>query len=99
MNKSEREDLSKLFAMFSDPTRLKILNCLKEGEQNVSNLSILTDLTISNVSHQLKLLELQRLVKKEKRGKYVYYELDDIHVLDIFNIGLEHIRENNKLHI
>ncbi len=96
MTKIEREDLSKLFAMFSDPTRLKILNCLKEGEQNVSTISDLTDISISNVSHQLKLLEIQRLVKKEKRGKYVYYELDDIHVLDIFNIGLEHIRENKE---
>ncbi len=96
MTKIEREDLSKLFAMFSDPTRLKILNCLKEGEQNVSTISDLKDISISNVSHQLKLLEIQRLVKKEKRGKYVYYELDDIHVLDIFNIGLEHIRENKE---
>ncbi len=94
MNKYEREDLSKLFAMFSDPTRLKILNCLKSGEQNVSNLSSLTELTISNVSHQLKLLENQKLVKKEKRGKFVYYQLDDTHILDIFNIALEHIREN-----
>lgn len=93
MTQYEINELSKLFAMFSDPTRLKILNCLKKGEQNVSNLSFLTDLTVSNVSHQLKLLEQQKLVKKEKRGKYVYYELDDVHVLDIFNIGLVHIRE------
>ncbi len=87
------DKLSTLFAMFSDASRLKILDCLIDGENNVSNISNDSNLSISNVSHQLRLLENQSLVKKEKRGKYVYYSLDDRHVYDILNIGLEHLEE------
>lgn len=93
MTKEEKEKLSNLFSMFSDPTRLSILEIIKNEPQNVTTITKEAKLTISNVSHQLKLLEQQRLVKKYKEGKYVYYLLDDDHVFDILNKGLEHIKE------
>lgn len=86
-------DLSGLFKMFSDGTRLQILYALKCGELCVCDLAELLGATKSAVSHQLKSLRLANLVKFRKHGKSVFYSLSDSHVKDIFETGLEHINE------
>ncbi|MCL2243936.1 MAG: metalloregulator ArsR/SmtB family transcription factor [Treponema sp.] len=85
--------LANLYKMFSDFTRIKILWALSCEQMCVCDLAVLTGMTKSAVSHQLKLLRLSNLVKYEKQGKIVYYSLADDHVKDIFEKGVEHINE------
>ncbi|MCL2873668.1 MAG: metalloregulator ArsR/SmtB family transcription factor [Defluviitaleaceae bacterium] len=86
-------DLSNLYKMFADNTRLKILWALSCEDMCVCDLAVLLDMTKSAISHQLRSLRLANLVKYDKQGKIVYYSLADSHVKDIFAKGFEHILE------
>ncbi len=86
-------DISELFKVFSDSTRLKIIAVLLEGELCVCDLAYLINSTQSAVSHQLRILKSAKLVKYRKAGKEVYYSVADEHVKKIFLIGKEHINE------
>lgn len=86
--------VSELFKLLSDVTRLKILWHLKEGPLNVGEIADAVGLSLSAVSHQLKTLRMANLVKKEKRGKEVYYEYDDHHVYGIFTQAVDHVEED-----
>ncbi|GFZ32548.1 transcriptional regulator [Clostridium zeae] len=86
-------DLSELFKVFGDSTRIKIICALFEAEMCVCDIAALLRMTQSAVSHQLRVLKNARLVKPRRDGKVVYYSLDDEHVKNIFNQGLEHITE------
>jgi DNA-binding transcriptional ArsR family regulator len=85
--------LAELFKMFSDPTRLAILQSLSLRDVCVCDLAALLGVTKSAVSHQLKSLRLLNLVKYERRGKIVTYSLADDHVKSIIEKGMEHIHE------
>ena len=86
-------DLSELFKVFGDSTRIKILYVLFESEMCVGDIAEILNMTQSAVSHQLKVLKNSRLVKFRKEGKTVYYSLDDGHVRSIIDQGFEHIKE------
>ena len=86
-------DLAELFKTFGDSTRIKILYVLFESEMCVCDISRLLNMTQSAISHQLKILKQNRLVKYRKEGKTVFYSLDDTHVRDIIEKGMEHISE------
>jgi ArsR family transcriptional regulator, lead/cadmium/zinc/bismuth-responsive transcriptional repressor len=86
-------DLADFFKMFGDSTRLKLLWALDREEMCVCDLAVLLNMTKSAVSHQLKTLRQQKLVKYRKEGKTVFYSLQDEHVKNILEIGLEHIEE------
>ena len=86
-------DMSLLFKMFSDPTRIKILYALHDKSLNVCEISYLLDMTHSAISHQLATLKMANLVKGVKVGKEVYYSLIDSHVASILSIGKEHVLE------
>lgn len=87
------QHLAEFFKVFGDATRLRIIYYLSRHELCVADLSALVDMQQSAVSHQLKLLRLQRLVKTRKAGKIVYYSLDDRHIDSIFTIAMEHLGE------
>ncbi len=87
-------DLAELFKTMGDPTRIKILYALKERELCVYDLSELLDMSSSAISHQLRVLRNNKLVKYRKEGRSVYYSLDDDHVMCLFGQGLEHVLEN-----
>lgn len=87
----EIKKVSQLFKVLSDPTRLKILLLLKEQELNVTSISMEIAMEQSAVSHQLKLLRENRLVKSRREGKTIFYALDDHHVIDILNQTFEHV--------
>lgn len=89
------QEVSQLFKALSDPTRLKILVALSQGELNVSAIVEKIGLEQSAVSHQLKLLRLNHLVKFRKEGKTVFYSLDDEHVVDILGQTMQHISHSN----
>ena len=86
-------DLSNLYKMFSDNTRVRIMWALSCEAMCVCDLAVLLGMTKSAISHQLKPLRLSNLVRYEKQGKIVYYSLADSHVEDIFEKGFEHIME------
>ena len=87
----EIKQVSQLYKVLSDPTRLRILLLLKEGEHSVTAISEQLGMEQSAVSHQLKLLRDSRVVKARREGKTIFYTLDDHHVIDILNQTFEHI--------
>lgn len=86
-------ELAELFKMFGDPTRAKILACLQIRDMYVGEIVEALDMTISAVSHQLRVLRGAKLVKGTKEGKEVKYSLDDDHVTKIMEYGLTHVNE------
>lgn len=86
-------DLAELFKIFADSTRIKILWALYEAEMCVCDISFLLNMTQSAISHQLRLLKQAKLVKNRRAGKIVFYSLDDEHIKQIFDQGLNHITE------
>lgn len=95
-DEDELYDLSDFFKVLGDSTRVKIMWALDESEMCVCDLAVLLNMTKSAISHQLKSLKQANLVKYRKEGKVVFYSLADIHVKEIFEKGLEHIRENTR---
>ena len=86
-------DLTELFRIFGDSTRVRILYVLFEAEMCVCDIAQLLGMTQSAISHQLRALKNVRLVKARREGKTVFYALADDHVKTIINQGLEHVRE------
>lgn len=86
-------DLAELYKVFGDSTRIKILYVLYESELCVCDIASLLSMTISAISHQLKILKQADLVKSRKSGRTVFYSLADNHVSAIISQGMEHITE------
>jgi len=91
--KEIQEHIADLFKGFSDPTRVRILYLLEEGEQCVNDIVKTTDVSQSAVSHQLRLLKQMQLIKFRRDGKNILYSLADDHVRTILKMGLEHVME------
>ena len=87
-------ELADLFKMFGDPTRAKILGCLQIRDLYVGELAETVGMSVSAVSHQLRILRAEKLVKGTKEGKEVKYSLDDDHVTKIMEYGLTHVNED-----
>ena len=92
-NETTLYDLSELFKVFGDSTRIRILFVLLECEVCVCDLAEALHMTQPAVSHQLKILKQNRLVKSRREGKSVFYSLADDHVKTVIAQGLEHIQE------
>ena len=86
-------DLSDLFKIFGDTTRIKILFSLFESEMCVCAIAELLGMTQSAISHQLRVLRQARLVRAQREGRSVFYVLDDDHVAHMFEQGLLHVSE------
>ena len=86
-------DLGDFFKILGDSTRIKILSALFQSEMCVCDIAALLGMTQSAISHQLRVLKQGRLVKHRKKGKVVYYSLDDDHIKHIVDQGLTHISE------
>jgi DNA-binding transcriptional ArsR family regulator len=93
MDDQEVKDVADVFRIFGDPTRVRILGLLMEGEFSVTDITQKLDMTQSAVSHQLRILRDSRLVRSRRDGKQIFYALDDDHVRTILFMGLEHVRE------
>ena len=83
--------LAELFRAMGDTNRTRIVGLLLQHELCVHDMAVLLDMSQSAVSHQMRSLRQMRLVKSRKEGRHVYYTLDDDHVCQVFQIGLEHV--------
>lgn len=93
IQEKEVSDMSMIFAMYGDSTRLKIMNALFAHELCVSDLAGLLEMSTSAISHQLSSLKKTKLVRTRKIGKRVYYSMADEHIKNIYKMALEHVRE------
>lgn len=91
---TELYDLAELFKVFGDSTRIRILFVLFEAEVCVCDLAKALNMTQSAISHQLRILKQNKLVKNRREGKSIFYSLADNHVRAIINQGREHIEED-----
>jgi DNA-binding transcriptional ArsR family regulator len=84
--------LSRLFSAISDPTRIKILHALTlVDELRVCELAVITRLSVSAVSHQLRLLRDRNLVRGRREGRMVYYSLTEDQIGKLLRAGVEHV--------
>ena len=88
-------DLSDLFKVFGDTTRMRILYSLFESELCVCAIAELLGMTQSAISHQLKVLRDNKLVASRREGKTIYYFLADDHVRTIIGQGFDHLTEHD----
>lgn len=91
LDKPSARRLARTFAALADPTRLRLVSALSVSEQCVGDLASLVGLTPSAVSHQLRGLRQQRIVRHRKVGRTVYYALDDEHISDLLQRAREHL--------
>lgn len=89
--------LAQIFSALSDPTRLRIISALSDHELCVCDLAVVLGMSQSAVSHQLRLLRNLNLVKYRKEGRVVYYALDDEHIRELYERGLEHVAHQIKM--
>ncbi|MFH5881016.1 MAG: ArsR/SmtB family transcription factor, partial [Candidatus Izemoplasmataceae bacterium] len=87
------KDTVKLFKIFSDETRLRIIALLSESEYCVQEISDTLKMSQSSISHQLKLLRDLNVVKTRREGKNIFYSLKDEHIKEIYLIGYAHANE------
>ncbi len=87
------ESMSQFFGLLSDPTRLRIVIVLKEKELCVHEIAGAIGISISAVSHQLRLLKTAKMVKNRRNGKMIYYSLDDEHIEELISVANEHVNE------
>jgi DNA-binding transcriptional ArsR family regulator len=84
--------MAELFRALSDPSRVRLLAVLVQGPLNVGALAEQIGLSESAVSHQLRGLRQMRIVRAHKRGRQVFYQLDDEHIFDLYRMGLDHVQ-------
>lgn len=87
-------DMAELFKVFADSTRIRILYAMFDSEMNVSQICDKVEMSISAVSHQLRLLKQAKLVRCRREGRKAYYMLADDHVKTIIGMAKEHIEED-----
>ncbi len=85
------EHLADFYKIFGDTTRIRILYALLKNELCVCDISVLLDMTISAVSHQLKILREANLVATNRVGKVVFYSVADTHIKEMIECGHEHV--------
>ncbi len=95
VDKAQR--MAEFFGVLGDPNRWRILSALALGELQVGELAKAVGMTVSAVSHQLRVLRVSRLVSYRKRGRNVYYCLQDHHVFNLYQEASEHLDEPDNL--
>lgn len=91
----EAHQLTELFRLLGDPTRVRILYALAEvGELCVCDIAAVVDAPETSVSHALRLLRASGVVRNRKSGRMVYYSLDDVHVRMLLDVSAEHLRHD-----
>jgi len=85
--------LGDFFRTFGDSTRVRIVSALTSGELCVCDIAAALDMTVSAISHQLRVLRQAKIVHTRRDGKQIFYSIADEHVGILFSVGLEHVME------
>lgn len=93
ITETEEGALAEMFKVFGDKTRVGILGTLTGGAKSVGAIANALNMTTSAISHQLRILKQAKLIKNERKGKEIIYQIDDDHVYSILDCALLHIRE------
>jgi ArsR family transcriptional regulator len=88
--------LAETFRVLGDPTRVRILDALADGELCVCDIAALVGMSESAISHQLRLLRTMRLVRPRRAGRQVFYSVDDHHILELMRLAGTHVEETNS---
>lgn len=91
LSNSNVDNLAQSFKALSDPTRIRILTNLTRRELCVCDIAEILGMTQSAVSHQLRTLRMQRIVKNRRDGNTVYYTCDDAHIVGLLQMGIDHV--------
>ena len=94
----EMQELADLYTVFADPTRIKLLYSLLDGEKRVGEIAEAVGLSQSATSHQLRFLKEKGVVGNRREGQSIYYRLIDDHIVLILAMGLEHVLEPGDEH-
>ena len=86
-------ELADLFKVFGDSTRLRIMYAIADEELSVLSIAETLGMEQSTISHQLRVLRNNKLVRARRDGKQIYYTLDDDHVKKIIEMGIDHLME------
>ena len=95
MNQEKLERVATLFKVLGDCTRIRIIDALLESEMCVCDLAYALKMSQSSISHQLRVLRENQIVKKRREGKIIFYSLKDDHVRTLFSQGCAHIQHEN----
>jgi len=91
LTNDDARTIARFFQALADPTRVRMLKALSEGEWCVSDLTEALGMDQPAVSHQLKYLREMNLVRWKKHGRHVYYKLGDAHLRDILLSSIAHL--------
>lgn len=83
-------EVAELFGALADPTRITVVHALAHRELCTCELAAIVGISESGVSQHLRILRGLRIVKARRAGKFVYYTLDDAHVVAVLQMGLAH---------
>ena len=87
------QQVAEFFSALADPSRLRLISALANRELCVCDLAAAIKVSESAVSHQLRILRSQRLVKYRREGRNVYYSLADNHIISLYQQVSEHLNE------
>jgi DNA-binding transcriptional ArsR family regulator len=87
----QAQHLAELFSVLGDPSRVKIIAALLNGPMNVQALANAVGISPSGISHHMRSLRQMHLVRSQKQGRHVFYSLDDKHVAELFQRGVDHV--------
>ena len=93
LSTEKAQRMAEFFSLLGDTNRLRIISVLAIQELCVCDLAAILDMSESAVSHQLRALRALRLVRYHKRGRKVFYHLQDNHVLNLYKSVAEHLDE------
>lgn len=93
LSSDKAQRMAEFFSLLGDANRLRILSILAHEELCVCDLAMMLEMSESAVSHQLRTLRTMRLVSYQKRGRKVFYRLQDHHVIALYQTVVEHLDE------
>ena len=91
LSRDDAASMANAFKALADPTRLRLVSILLREERCVHDLCEVLGVEQSAVSHQLRVLRNQSIVRARKDGRHVFYSLDDAHIRDLFETALAHV--------
>ena len=87
----QAQHVAELFSVLGDSSRVKIIAALLGGPMNVQALADKVGISPSGISHHMRSLRQMQLVRSHKQGRQVFYSLEDQHVEELFQRGVDHV--------